>query len=369
MKLVRAEKGTALLVALLVMGILTAVSLAISSLIIREIGITRLALDAGRAYYAAESGVELALLQLEENLAGYEPAGGEIGVEFEDSEVVFGISNKATEYPYIDPEQYELGGVSPEVYYDVLELNESITVPLFTVGEGGLNNVTKFVVQYYVDFDFNDLKIKQSGGFPVEGWDILRWKIYGMGEGAVTESINDFTAVTVTDSGAVTNAAAPTWFGSVSCETDDEKGIVCYQYGELDPILIENEDGQMIYAGSCLPTQAREHYFYSGGKVEEVKHCYDIGTFLENHEYNYLTLTNLMNPAVFSIDFNKATREKKSRLYFRVVVLGDSGASIVREFAEINSTGESGESKVKLNVLKKRDSYLPVFNFALYQTR
>jgi len=70
-KILRKE-GSALLTALLIMGILIAVSLATSMLIVREVGLTKLTLDAGKAFYGAESGVEVALLQIEENLPGYE---------------------------------------------------------------------------------------------------------------------------------------------------------------------------------------------------------------------------------------------------------------------------------------------------------
>ena len=94
-------------------------------------------------------------------------------------------------------------------------------------------------------------------------------------------------------------------------------------------------------------------------------HCYPIKKFLENHTYNYLTLTNLMNQSVFPGDWTEADRLEKSKLYYRIESFD---AELPREYADITSVGESGESSITLNVLKKRDSYLPVFNFALYHT-
>ena len=77
-------KGTALLTALLIMGLLLTVSLLISSLILRENRIVKDLLDSGKAYYAAESGVELSLFGLYNELPGWEPVEngyliGEVG--------------------------------------------------------------------------------------------------------------------------------------------------------------------------------------------------------------------------------------------------------------------------------------------------
>ena len=71
-KLIKDIKGTALLVALLVMGVLVAIGLALSSLVFRELVITKEFLDAGRAYYTAESGVEIALYAIENHLPGWQ---------------------------------------------------------------------------------------------------------------------------------------------------------------------------------------------------------------------------------------------------------------------------------------------------------
>ncbi|MFH1218662.1 MAG: hypothetical protein V1679_02375, partial [Candidatus Peregrinibacteria bacterium] len=80
------------------------------------------------------------------------------------------------------------------------------------------------------------------------------------------------------------------------------------------------------------------------------------------HELNYLTLTNLMNPAVFKDDVNK---EAKSRLFFMVEMFD---IETVREFADITAVGYSGGTKQSINVKKQRGEFMPVFHFSLYST-
>jgi hypothetical protein len=381
------EEGSALLTALLVMGILIAISLATSMLIVREVGLTKLTLDAGKAFYGAESGVEMALLELEENLPGYEVEEGdddgffELGGENGDEvEVQYSIANKASVYPYFDEEEFDLSSVgveNVEALYDVLELNESITVPLFTVGEDGEEvPVTEFRVQYFVKFNpQSDLRISATADI-LSGWDVLRWKIFGVTDSltdAQTESINDFTAVTVdATTDAQTDAQVPTWFGSVPCgpgyDFDDE--ISCVDYAGISNAnsLRGNNivEGQYVYDVICTPTQAREFYSYDGQGVVDVKPCYEIEEFLEGHRFNYLTLTNLMNPAVFKNEYTYKKVLELSRLYFRVEAYdGD----LEREYASVSSTGESGDSRIDLAVQKRRGYYLPVMNFALYHTK
>lgn len=380
------ERGTALIIALLVMGILTAVSLAISALVVREIGVTKMALDAGKAYYAAESGIEIGLLNIKENAPGWEPggggdAGGEIVADVsEGQDFTLTLKNKSDSYPYLDGKKYDLDGAGAEAFYDVLELNESVTIPLFTVDEGDVEkSVTEFRVYFYAGFKPGDLKFGNANTAILNGWDILRWKIYGLTktEPVVTESINDFTAVSVADYGSeeadkMTDAITPSWFGSVKC--DIKGGLIGDKIGCSKYVSSNNNDGVPdfdhgfdIYSGTCWPWEAREHYYYDDGEIEAVRYCYSIKEFLTLHNYNYLTLTNLMNPAVFDDQkYDKAYRNQLSRLYFRVEAYdGD----LPMEYANLDSVGESGGSKVKLNALKKRGGQLPVFNFALYHTK
>jgi len=375
---IRENKGTALITALLVMGVLTAISLSVSTLIVREISITRLAIDAGKAYYAAEAGVEMALLDLKNGEA--EEKKKEVGfVENSGSagEAKYEVKSTANSYP---PVEVEDGSTDDDYrgYYDYLDINESVTIPLF-VGTGeasGSDSVMNFVVQFFPNFEVDDL-IFNDGKFEISGWDVLRWKVYGI-KNERTESINDFTAFATArfqeqgGSTIFTGPRLPSWFGTWNvADCTQNTGINCAEYqGQIAVVKDVLEDGQTVYQGSCLQTQAREHYKYDEDGRVVVMDCYYIDQFLTDHSQNYLVLTNLMNPSVLkSVDDNGGTismesRKAKSRLYYRVV----TDRPMPREYAEIISTGTSGDSKIVLNMLRKRDSFMPVFNFALYHT-
>lgn len=376
LKLVK-NRGSALITSLLVMGILGAVALATMALVMKEIMITGLVIDSGKAYYAAESGVELSLLDLKKHLAGFD--GGKDG-EVLGANYSYKISNKSNQYPYVPEGEYsDVDLVAhPEVLYASLGLNESVTIPLFTVAPGDEEGkVTNFRVQFFVKFNSEDLKYT-GGTVPLSEWDVLRWKIHGIKENAVgndefgTESINDFTAVsTIAETKENTSASDPTWFGSVSCDERSynlRPGIItCHPYRPLPPQADREEiNGQYIYTKICAQTEAREYYAYKAdNKSSDVVACYPINQFLTEHKYNYLTLTNLMNPNVFK-DKTDVEVEKLSRIYYRIEAYD---GEMVREYANIVSTGKSGDSEIILNVQKKKDSYIPVLNFALYHTK
>ena len=436
------RRGTALLVALLVMGVLIAVSLVLGSLIFRETRITKEFLDAGRAYYAAESGVEVALYGLNNNLPGWEPDTGDDeykSILVDDAKLAvaeYRLKNRCKAYPCLDKDEFDIGSinnldVSPnKVYYDVLELNRSITIPLFVAEE--INNsgvkeiktrpVTDFTVEFFAPFNpskhlrFTDDGSDSSGSQNSDiienlaGWDILRWKIFGINkdpQARVTESISDFTALSMMKGYGLdeayivaTNASKPSWFGTVDCDSVDDgvdrytSDIQCEPYyigGASGEVQVDTENfGQLsaIEAGLCAHTEAREYYEYEYFGQEKalsaVNGCYPIRTFLMKHDLNYLTLTNLINPAVFHEDyFNQ--KNSLSKLFFRVelftsdeVVNEDTGeisysaptgpGYTVREYADITANGYSGDSKQSINVKIKRGSFMPVFHFSLYST-
>ena len=145
----------------------------------------------------------------------------------------------------------------------------------------------------------------------------------------ITESISDFTAIatilnTIEDEKPFTNAKTPSWFGSVQCATGQENRVnsdiscATYQSISVDDV-------------SCNNTQARDHYVYVNGEVAAVSSCYPIHDFLMNHQstqgvnpsspdgLNYLSLTNMMNPAVFKETGNEK-RMNMSKIYFRIKI-------------------------------------------------
>lgn len=368
-------KGSALLVAVLIMGVLLSISIALSSLVLREVGITKSLVDSGKAYYAAESGVEEALYKLNTELSGWQDQKSDIAVGDGES-FSYLVKNSCNSYPCFDEEEYDVAEVPLEAFYDVLELNETLTVPLFTVVDGEIHSVKNFTVEFFPAFDpSTDLKIKT-----VTGWDVLRWKVFGMrkdGGKYVTESIGDLTAFAAgsapNGNNVFANVERPSWFGTVDCDQMSERAVggANIRCNEYDTSVILKSDGGQI----CTNIQSRDYLGYVNGEVRTIYDCYDIGKFMEDHQLgvngstglNYLTLTNMMNPAVFDEDRfrTRVERMSASRLYYRVETFEDT---VVREYANIVSDGYSGDSKQSLQVKMKRGSYMPVFNFSLYST-
>lgn len=365
--------GTALMVALLVMGVLMAISLALSTLVLRESVVTREFLDAGQSFYAAESASEIGLYGVKNNLPGWEPTldAVAINVDGDKSVAELKISNKCKAYPCFDKD-YDVDGKfsgmvpDPSAFYATLGLNESVTVPLFVMGDKGKPvAITDFNVEFYANFDPEDIKITKNGS-SVADWDVLRWKIVGLndsiqGKPPVTESISDFTAVTAALDGTFTSATQPSWFGTKPCDgtgryTDSIKCLL-YQFDSQS----ENQN--------CSQMEAREFYLYSfidGERSNEVRHCWPLSRFIGDHKLNYLTLTNLINPSVFK---NSKLSDNQTRLNYRVELFTDGKATdTVRDYADITADGYSGKSKQSVNVKIKRDSFMPVFNFSLYST-
>lgn len=395
------RRGTALLVALLVMGVLVAVSLALSSLIFRETRVVKDLIDSGRAYYAAEAGIEKALYGLNTNLPGWEPDDDDgngytsFKVDREkDSVAEYKVSNRCKAFPCFD-EGYDVASVSdPSEFYGVLDLNESITIPLFVVnGDGGdVTDVKHFAVEFFAKFNPQEhLNLNAETSRFLRGWDVLRWKVFGVNDRVnVTETISDFTALSMANRGDesfLTNASNPSWFGTRSCDGAGQRytdGIECGQYPRWDYSTKEIDGegiGQIsdIFTGNCLHTEAREYYFYeyeSADKrnleAENIHKCYSIEQFVKDHTLNYLSLTNLINPAVFNGEVDSDKREAFSKLYFRVELFPSADGAVdnqtVREFADITSNGYSGKSKQSINVKIKKGSFMPVFHFSLYST-
>lgn len=372
------RKGTALIVALLVMGVLMAISLALSALVLRESVVTREFLDAGQAYYAAESASEIGLYGVKNNLPGWEPENPvEIKIdEGYGSVAQLLVRNKCKAYPCFD-DGYDRASAedNPEAFYTSLGLNESATIPLFVVGDDGEPTaITGFRVQFYANFTKSDLKIQNN--YNLSDWDVLRWKIVGLKEvedKSVTESISDFTAVSFLNDPAQSKSSAekPSWFGTDKCNiVKPIEGLYSNQIECIDYTLPSTPPDGLA---PCGVTEAREFYLYNGltkgDRNIEVSYCYPLNQFIADHKLNYLTLTNLINPSVFMSSIDDA----KTKLYYRIELFTDKNSvktatNAVREYADITADGYSGKSKQSVNVKIKRDSFMPVFNFSLYST-
>lgn len=374
------QKGSALLITLLVMGVLMTLALGLSSLVMREIRITTDIVNAGKAYYAAESGIESALLDLHQKLPGFEKEDKMIKGELivnndsynigEDLTFEYSIGNKAKSMPFVDTEiiNKELAQDDPKTYlYGYLDLNDTLTVPLFVQNEDGtVQNVSDFRVEFFIDA-VPELNLALQKGV----LDMLRWKITGINSGAqlgsvcskyfdpnpdklTTEFIGDYLPVWIGS-----NEEWPSCFGTTSVGfTDDRNGI---QYNENCAYLWQ---------------WAREAFVYqidSNGEARTVKYTEDtsnpvtIKEFLDCHDSNYLSLSNIFNPELLQggSDFEK---RKRARIYYRILVPNEDEYTI-RDYAKIKAIGTFQKSRKQIEAFIKPNTFMPVFNFSLYRTQ
>lgn len=381
------KKGSALLVAILVMGILMTLVLGLSQLVFREIRSTSDIVAAGKAYFASEAGVENALLELKENLPGYQTddwVDREVelyGTDGDEMHYQYRIRNQGDAFPYFDEDEpiFINPGVAVdkdflyqdstllENTYNILPLNETVTIPLFTVDESGeVHDIENFMIEYYVNFE-NDLDM-EFRSLKIKEFDILRWKIFGnpknpsTGNALRTESISDFYPA-VSPSGPT----SPTCIGTDTRIDNEDSAVICWlavyskhlQGTDFEPIEGWSQ------ARECLISDAGNIFAGTSGPIREG--C-DIRTFVTNHTRNYLTLTNFVNPDIIGI--NPLITPQKANIHYRIIVNPESDEKIVREYAKINSDGFSSKDKVKqsIDVELGLKNFLPVFNFTLYRT-
>jgi hypothetical protein len=381
------QKGSALIIALLIMGVLMTLALGLSDLVIREVRITSDIVKAGKAFYSAESGIESALLDLQQNLPGYEvpvdkqrgadkgevylKGGNKYDIGEDEFSFSYSIENRTHTVPLIDTDIVSpaVANDSPRMLYNRLALNETISIPLFTVDENGLTqNVQNFRVEYFIDAEIDP---EWQGNFSFNNIDMLRWKIAGLktegidpsvtagsGRKIFTESIGDYIAVF-----PGSNENNPTCFGTENSNVS------------------KTFDG-IYYPAHCngdIYDYAREAYTYnivrnSRGEqeVQTLTHSEKEGTqmtittFLGTHTHNYLTISNIFNPSVLKgvSDFEK---RNKAQIYYRIIIPEDDQYTI-REFAKITSTGFIGSIRQQIEAYIRPDRFMPVFNFSLYRT-
>lgn len=395
------QRGSALLVSILVMTVLISVSMIMSTLLFREINISTSVFDAGKSFYAAESAAEVALYKVRSNLPGWEPEPN-IDEEFTalkidddlDAVAEYSVSNRCSASPCLDENYNTISlGENLRPLYGVLEQNESVTIPLFVVDENGQEiPVGDFVVQYFVTFNPSIDFIPNASSLP--SVDVLRWKIFGLKDYSgdiVSESIGDFVpAYALRDNSAPegkispSNYTNPSWFGTVNCNNLQEQSgenrysslIRCnpYSFQEGERVAIGDNVAER-YIGQCFGTQASEFYDLGPDREldrEDIQNCYSIQKFVKEHELNYLTLTNLVNPGLFK---ERGQREK-FRIYYRVEFFRnnadfgkETGGVSSADFTRIEANGYAGDSKKTVEVELKKGEALPIFNFSLYATR
>lgn len=393
LKIRNVKNGSALLIALLVMGILLTLTLGLSDLVIREIRQTGDVVASGKAYFSAEAGVENALLDLRENLPGYEtqnPADvKDKYVKIQDSATGldgrYRILNKADSVPFFDPDKPIFVPGSDvvtnvnfvysdhaEATFNDLPLSESVVIPLYSVGQDHQpQKVQNFLIEYYVKFDGHELALSGIPEGNFANLDILRWKVFGKPDPvlggdpaklAKTDAISDFFP-------AMYDASENT---PMCIGTDPSLAPAPTGQGCKFPVLAKDAstmDGDLWGA-------ARECYVSDaggGGDLANIQKKCTIQNFITNHVQNYLVLTNVINPDVLLPGQNLETAGSKKRftISYRVIARpGDAEPKLVREAAAISADGfaANGQVKQSIDVKLNQSSFLPVFNFSLYHT-
>lgn len=296
-------------------------SLGVSSLLVGTLRDSRMLLEKTRAWYAAESAMEQALLAISENPPGFENEKRE-ALDDANTQYAYKILATAATIPAKKP--YEIQTDADR--YAVLHLNESITIPLFR-GTAPEDQVKKFRVDYYLE-----PKLQLQGAFVDTDMDILRWKIFGISADGKMEVINEFLPA---NQGNL--ASNPTCFG-----TD---ASACYAHAKF-------------YKRRLAPDGATEFF---------IENEYPIETFLSEHTQNFLALTNVVNTDLIAGSLSTAEKQRVANIRYRVTE-GANQPRLTLPSIKISADGFSGETKQSLDLEVKRETFLPVFNYALYRT-
>lgn len=402
--------GSALLITLLMLGVLMTLTLGISTLVIREIGITQSVVDANKAYYAAEAGVENALLIISINKPGYELADQPIKYQAEsgdfdpDFKYNFSIANTSDAVPgfsddkpiFVEPtvvsggsdgsivtdckisnakSPFALAYTKEQVYTDCvratyrkLGLNETHIIPLFSADPaGGTKEVNDFLVEYYLNMRDGSGLWGEFKGLSLNTIDVLRWKVYGQPktDNGVqrTESIADFYP------GIDNNSPnSPVCIGTDATVRASDAGgntETC-----LFPSLSKRPPNQVDLADGVdlndvtLWSAARECYqtdagvavtggaLIKGTTQGDAAGC-QMRDFIDNHKENYLILTNIFNPNIVGIsNIHDPTQLARADIYYRVIARkskpGESPAAprLVKDFAGISAQGFAANERV-----------------------
>lgn len=321
----RNTRGSALLVALIIMGILMTVAIGISELLIRSYRDNRQMIDRTGAWYQAEAGIENALLLVTQNPPGFEDIKIEQDKADETDTSFYGFSIKAAARQV--PER--LYPTQPEAeQFNALPLSETITIPLFS-GTHPDDGIKKLKIEYFLA-----PKIRAQGGnITSEEFPILRWKIFGRAVNGSIEVISDI---------------AP----EVPTATDANTDTSC----------IGTPENCRIQGGP---------YFNNMGTLDDPKIFIEprayISTFLENHTQNFLILTNMVN--INLIGGGVPDKKKLASVMYRVTQLdgneGDNRISLPT--ARITADGYNRNTKQSIDLEIDRERSLPIFNYALYK--
>ena len=383
-----ARQGSALLITILMLGVMMTLTLGVSTLVIREIRVTQSIVDANKAYYAAEAGVEKAMLGLSKHKAGYEAKGDWTSSQSAADDFLkqynpnysysFAIGNKTDSVPSFPDDQPifadkvslsladgslasdcqlssnsnptalayskdDLYRYCPRATYRKLGLNETAIIPLFSDdGSGSTVSVDDFLVEYYLNIrDGSDL-YPPFNGMKLQNFDVLRWKIYGqpkVDDGVQrTESIADFYPGVDNNSperpvciGTDASVRAVKEGSGISAET-----CIFPSLSKRAPTAEDLATSGSDLNDVTLWSAARECYQTDAGAavtggaqikgttIGDFTGC-SMRDFIDNHKENYLILTNMVNPNVAGIaNINDPSQLARADIYYRVIAKKDA---------------------------------------------
>ncbi len=310
--------ASALLLSFFMMTMLILVAITVSVLVIRDVHSVKTIVEGEQALYAAEGMSELGLLTVKTNLPGYQPS-------FEDN--IFANSALASAGLTAQGAVVPCEGQDDDGW-SVLNPNESIQLALFAQSdpEGNTMKNTNFKVEFYVGDEEGTSLFSDMTSY-LSTQDVLRWKILGL-YNAQTEAISEY----------------------IPLDSENSR-------------TTRENPSQMGPGADSLKEGYRYAKFYDSGTPSRFYPSYPISTFLADHDYNYLVLTNIIQG------------HSDAYIYYRLVWTSGSNSvstelsSVVCEYTEINSVADMGETRQVLSTLVREGENLPVFDFVLYHTK
>jgi len=300
----RSVSGSALLISLLLMSFLMVFGLGISQIVVDSIRVERNVVDAGMAYFSAEGAVESALYYRENRLPGYE--GQEEDVALENWALMTYNMVAAEDTVPCEHEESE---------WRELGVQESVSWPLYRwdAGPEGRADLEAFILSFKVEDRNGDSRMVYG--------NVLRWKILGIDK----------------DDG----------------NTKAISGLLEYSSGGIN----------------TLDAKVNTASFYDGSEGGTyVYHAdYPISNFLQNHYFSTLILTNVISlPAQYPLE--QSPKDNVLKLQLSTDNPGFAVSKSPCEYTLIQADGTSGDVTQNIDVRVKLESFLPVFNFVLYET-
>jgi hypothetical protein len=299
------KNASAILLSFFLMSMLIVVGIGLTAIVLGDLTSLRTMVNGYKARYAAEGMAELGLKIIKDKLPGYETEIlGQTFASEASADLTILAREKAVPCEDQDDDDWRSLG-----------FNESIQIPLFYQDETEVKNLSEFIVNFYMPENLNP------------HGDIFRWKILGLNSSNETESISEYIGI----DGSKNSEANPSVFGA-----------------SPDTSLPQD-----FYSANYYRPNGRGGFIF-----EEV---YSINSFLNEHDYNYLVLTNIVQLAAQG---TLNDEEDQNEINFKY-----ESDPAVCEYVDLNTSSDYANVIQSINTLIKEGENLPVFDFALYHTK